>query len=281
MDVELFSEDEDRDRDDFVNPRKVIVACNSTTTREAIASLLESQNFSCIKFDNGYTAFKTYSKTFPELVVVGLNLKRLNSSEFLKEIGEINLSNNRTTRLIIIGQDNSRETILGLLAILKKYKTHVKMGFLTLPWKKVDLLNQLKNVYADDETFIENIESAIFQLSSEETDHSDPRHLLLNVSEIPKGLRIELGCDQDLSVNGVNAKDYIEQIEVSLFMIPVDHFEFSLSSAARQEPSSIIGLLLLISGVAKKHSKKISFVDVPFGIHQEIEKHGLRELLDV
>lgn len=276
MDVEFFSEE-----DDFISPRKAIVACNSTTTREGIASLLESHNFSSIKFDNGYTAFKTYSKTFPELVVVGLNLQRLNGREFLKEIGEINLSKNRMSRLIIIGQDNSRETILELLSILKKNKTHVKMSFLTLPWKKTDLLNQLKNLYGDDETFVENIETAIFRLNSEETDDNDPKRLLLSVSEIAKGLRIELGCDQDLSVNGNNAKDYIEQIEVSLFMIPVDHFEFSLVSTAKQEPSSIIGLLLLISGVATKHNKNISFVDVPFGIYQEIEKHGLKEILNI
>lgn len=259
---------------------KALIAIRSLTSSECLSELTQTLHFKSDITDCGNKALKMYNSALPDVIVLDLNLPNLSGLELIHAIGENNVKRQHLSRIIVISHDTSRTTVSKLLLAVKAYRGHIKLGFMAKPWKVQDFYRQLRNLHSDNTALLEDIDAQLDRFDS--TEEGQPiveSRLVLGVTEIEKGLRVELGCDREISVNSTTVQSYIQHIEKNLLCAPVSYIEFSLSALTRVPPQNIIALLLLLHGLSGKWDKKIAFVEVPFGLYTMIKEHGLGHLI--
>ena len=276
MDIDLC---EDTNAETPLSQGTAIIATKSYSSNALIAELLCELNYETHLTDDGNKLRNEFSKYQAGLFVMDLELPGVSGIDLLNDIGRYNLEYNSLTRVVVISADTSRETISKLLITIKKYRGHLKLGFLARPWKPQDLYRQIRNLYPQESEFQQQIEQATQAHREDDTFVTEESRLVLGVTEIEQGLRVELGCDREISVTSKTVKVYIEQVEKRLLSAPVNYIEFSLSALARVPPQNVIALLMLLSGLSAKWEKKIAFVEIPYGLYRELQNHGLGELI--
>lgn len=277
MDIVLFDEDEELDTGSEVGD--ALIAIRSLTSSECLKEITQTLHFRTEATDCGSKALTAHQHQAADFVVMDLDLPNLDGLELIDAIGKENKAHDLLTRIVVISHDTSRSTVSKLLLAVKAYRGHIKLGFMGKPWKVQDFYRQMRNLYADQNALVAQIDEQLARFDQQEEQMVEESRLVLGVTEIEKGLRVELGCDREISVNSSTVQAYIQQVEKNLLSAPVDYIEFSLASLSRIPPQNVIALLLLLHGLSAKWKKQIAFVEAPFGLYKLMKDHGLGKLM--
>ncbi len=280
MDIELFEVDGEEGFVKNSNGLKALVAEDSRSMRELISHLLMESGFRTVEASDGAQAMQNYIKGDFDFIVTDLHMPNLNGYQFLRQVASIARTKKQRTRVLVSSSDSKKATILKVLEIARSSDKTMQMGFLVKPWKAMDLLSQTRNLFQDKGPLL-GLDQQIDSLTQENQVYTDENRLIIGISETEGGLKMELGCDHQSSIESKTIMDYLESLEEAVFSVPVDDFVCGLARLAHQSPQSMVTLLLLIKGIADKQNKTLKFVEAPPLVLAEVKKQGLLEFLNV
>jgi CheY-like chemotaxis protein len=274
-DIELFSPEQESK---VCNGLNVLVVDDDKLMRTLISYILTQSGFKVITAIDGINAMQYYLKNKFDLVVTDLHMPKMDGYQLLNQIANLSKANNQRARVLVSSSDSTKPTILKVLGIARSANNLISLSFLVKPWTELDILTQTRNLFAENIQLTE-LDRQIDILNQEKQIHTQENRLVIGISETIDGIRIELGCDQKLSLDSATITEYLDNLENAVFCAPVEHFICCLGKMINQVPESMVTLLLLIRGLADKHGKKIQFIDASAVIIKEAKKQGVADIL--
>ena len=257
-----------------------IVVCTSSDPIDTkIITLLEAINLKAMRLADGVEVFQNFIENSPKLIIINNTLRKMSCEQLLDQIATLNVANKTVTKVLVISDDNERDTIIKIMRPVKYSNGAIKLGLMISPWNTPDFYRQITNLEQGNEKLQAKVEIALTQFRNEEIKNLDETRLFLGVTEIGQGLRIELGNDRVLSATSETADDYAEKIERALLATSVEYIQFSLAETADLLPANVVAMMMLINGFSNKHKKEILFVSIPTEVKKQIQKFGLNEVL--
>ena len=279
MDIELEESNETSQGDLGSESSTTVICTRSSQVSSKITELMNSLNLPTVKVSDGFEVFQRYIQQVPRFIIVDNKLANMGTHELLNQIGRINTSSNQPARVLVICDDNNRDTILSIMKPVKVSGGRIKLGLLVTPWNVHDFFRQISNLDPHDIDLKSRIDDLSTELRHHEIESLSETRLFLGVSEIGQGLRIELGNDRVLSSTSISSDDYAMKIEKALISTTVEYLQFSLAETTDILPANVVALMMLINGFASKHKKEILFVAIPPEVKKQIESFNLEGIL--
>lgn len=278
MDIEVVDLPEELPEND-PDSTAVVLCTHSPQVDAKISKLLNALSLHHVKVSNGVEVFQRYIQKSPQLLIINNNLSKMSCEQLLGQIGKINSSTEDVTKVLVISDDNDRNTIIRIMRPVKTSKGSIKLGLMISPWNVPDFYRQLANLNPDNVEFKLKIDKVLEDFRLTEIKSLDETRLFLGVTEIGQGLRIDLGNDRILSESSDTADDYAAKIEKALLATSVEYIQFSLEATTDLLPANVVAMMMLINGFSSKHKKEILFVAIPPEVKSQILKFGLGEIL--
>lgn len=279
MDIEFVDNDGDDQPEEALDSEAIVLCSCSTVVDTKITQLLSALELEVVKVNDGVEVFQRYLQKSPQLLIINNKLPKMSCEQLLDQIAKINTSSSDVTKVLVISEDNDRNTIIKIMRPVKLSKGSIKLALMISPWNVSDFYRQLANINHENSALRSKIDAVLSQFRSTEIKTLDETRLFLGVTEIGQGLRIELGNDRVLSATSDTADDYAEKIEKALLATSVEYIQFSLEATTDLLPANVIAMMMLINGFSNKHKKEILFVAIPPEVKNQIKKFGLEEIL--
>lgn len=278
-DVELFDSEAEKQKPVINNGLNALVVEDSKSIRMAISLLLKQSGFTVNTATDGIEGLQRFMKKDFDLLVTDLHMPNMDGYQLFNQIIQLSNTNKRNIHVLISSSDSKKTTILKILGIARSSKKSIPLSFLVKPWKQIDFYSQIRNLFPKNIQLLE-LEQKISLLNQEKVEANESR-LIIGISETSEGIRIELGCDQALSLESDSITEYLDSLENAIFCAPIETYICSLSRMVHQSPVAMVTLLLLIRGLADKYHKKLQFVDAPLIIKSEVKRQGLQEIIQL
>lgn len=256
-----------------------VVYARASKDMARVSKLLEGLGGDVYQALDGVDILKRYVQNDPQLIIIDNHLPKMSSESLLTQIAHMNISDGKKSKVLIICDDNNRDTIIKYMKPVKDSNGTIKLGMLVTPWKIADFYRQIINLNPEDNQIKFKVEDSLAKFRNTEIESLKETRLFLGVSEIGQGLQIELGNDRVLSESSDTADDYVKKIENALLSTSVEYIQFSLGAMIDMLPANVVALMMLINGFAGKHKKEILFSSVPPKVMSQIESFGLMEIL--
>ncbi len=276
--IELFSSIDEDEASIINNGLNALVVEDSKSIRSAISYLLKQAGFNVSTAVDGVEALHLFMRNNFDFIVTDLHMPKMDGYQLLQQISQISKTNNRAVRVLVSSSDSKKTTILKILEVAHDAKKLLPLSFLVKPWKELDFYTQTRNLFPNNMELMA-LGHQITQLNQQKKTASEETRLIIGLSETDEGIKIELGCDQELSLESSSISEYLDSLENAIFCAPVENYIFCLSQMLHQSAQSMVTLLLLIRGLADKHKKKITFVEAPPSIKSEVERQGLADII--
>ena len=259
---------------------EAIVLCSCSPAENVkISRFLSALELEVVSVNDGVEVFQRYIQKSPKLLIINNQLPKMSCEQLLHQIAKINSSSTGVTRVLVISNDNDRNTIIKIMGPVKSSKGSIKLALMIAPWNVSDFYRQLANLNPEDIELKSKIDTVLNQFRSSEIKTLDESRLFLGVSEIGQGLRIEIGNDRILSATSNTADEYAAKIEKALLATSIEYIQFSLEATTDLLPVNVVAMMMLINGFSNKHKKEVLFVAIPPEVKRQIKKFSLEEIL--
>ncbi len=271
--------------DEKVNPfpsdanSAAVIFASSTNGFDRIYELLKTLGLDIVQAGDSVEILKRYVQNDPSLIVIDNHLQGMSSADFLDQIVQMSVFKTRQSKVLVVCDDNNRDTVISIMKPVKASKGTLKLGMLVTPWTVADFYRQIINLHPDDVNIKFQVEQSLASFRNKEIESLNETRLFLGVSEIGQGLKIELGNDRVLSATSDTIDDYVEKIEMALLSTSVEYVQFNLEAMSDMLPSNVVALMMLINGFSSKHKKEILFTGISAKLESLVESYGLTEVL--